>query len=155
MSQATASESDVNALFDEARVPSSVKGAAAAVAGAGLAVALMGVQNLLLVHWLGVWMLIPFVLLALGSAGVAVGAKLLHARRWSLKAGLAASIVLISTSLGFLVLGFLSGVFSMFSLLGLGAGVAALVLTILAMEPFARLMTTRGKLKQAGFDLDL
>jgi hypothetical protein len=155
MSQVTANEADVNALFDEARVPNSVKGAAAAVAGAGLAVALMGVQNLLLVHWLGVWMLIPFVLLALGSAGIAVGAKLLHARRWSLKAGVAASIVLILTSLGFLVLGFLSGVFSMFSLLGLGAGVAALVLTILAMSPFSRLMTTRLKLKQAGFDLDL
>lgn len=146
---------ELNALFDEARVPQSVKGAAAAVAGSGLVVALMGVQNLVLVHWLGLWMLVPIALVLVGSAGVGIGARLLRARRGSLQAGLAASIVIIVASLGFLVLGVFSGVFSMFSLFGFGGGITALVLSILALKPFERLMSTRRKLKQAGFDLDL
>ncbi|HZS38925.1 MAG TPA: hypothetical protein VFF06_18960, partial [Polyangia bacterium] len=67
---------DVNALLDEARIPLAIKAASIALGAAGLLVALFGVQNLVLVHWIDVWAVVPYVLIALGVAGIGVAAKL-------------------------------------------------------------------------------
>jgi hypothetical protein len=148
-------DADVNALLDEVRIPALVKSAAAALAGAGLVVALLGVQNMTLVHWLGAWVLLPLSQVAIGALGIAVGAKLVRGRRWSLKAAMVAAPLLLLGPLGFFVIGMLAGVYSLLSLFGFAGGITALVLTILAVKPFQRLMVTRRKLRDAGFDLDL
>ena len=154
MSDAAAAP-DVNALLDRARIPVAVKGAAIANAGAGLVVALLGVQNLTLVHWLGAWLVLPLALVAVGAAGIVVGAQLVRGRRWTLTAGLAMTALLALGSLGFFVVGELAGVFSFLSVFGFGGGIAAFVLTLLAVKPFRALMDTRARLRDAGFDLDL
>jgi hypothetical protein len=148
-------DAHVNALLDEARIPGLVKAAAVALAGAGLTVALLGVQNLTLVHWLGRWILVPLALVAAGALGIGVAAKLVRARRWTVTAALATAGLLIVGTLGFFVVGALAGVFSLLCMVGFAGGVAALVLAILAVKPFQRLMVTRAKLRDAGFDLDL
>src|SRR5262249_27247582 len=152
---AGAADAHVNALLDEARIPVLVKAAADALAGAGLTVALLGVQNLTLVHWLGAWILLPLGLVAAGALGIGVGTKLVRGRRWSLAAALAMAGALIASTLGFFIVGVLAGVYSLLCMFGFGGGVAALVLAILAVPPFRRLMVTRAKLRDAGFDLDL
>jgi hypothetical protein len=148
-------DAHVNALLDEARIPTLVKAAAIALAGAGLTVALLGVQNLALVHWQWPWMLLPLLLLVAGVVGIGVAAKLVRARRWTAPAALAMSGLLIAGTLGFFVVGTLAGLFSPLCLVGFAGAVTALVLAILAVKPFQRLMVTRAKLRQAGYDLDL
>jgi hypothetical protein len=148
-------DAHVNALLDEARIPALVKAAAIALAAAGLTVALLGVQNLTLVHWLGAWILLPLSLVAAGALGIGVAARLVRGRRWMVQAALATAGLLIVGTLGFFVVGVLAGVYSLLSMLGFAGGIAALVLAILAVQPFQRLMATRAKLREAGFDLDL
>jgi hypothetical protein len=148
-------DAHVNALLDEARIPPLVKAAAIALAAAGLTVALLGVQNLTLVRWLGPWILLPLALVAAGALAIAVAAKLVRGRRWTVRAALATAGLLIVGTLGFFVVGVLAGVYSLLCMLGFGGGVAALVLSILAVKPFQRLMATRAQLRDAGFDLDL
>src|SRR5260370_6605341 len=113
MSAAPEADAQVNALLDEARVHVTIKGAAIAVAGTGLVVALLGVQNLTLVHWLGAWILLPLALVAVGALGIAVGAKLVRARRRTLNAALVTAALLMVGTLGFFVVGALAGVFSL------------------------------------------
>ena len=146
---------DVNALLDEARIPLAIKAASIALGAAGLLVALFGVQNLVLVHWIDVWAVLPYVLIALGVAGIGVAAKLVRARSWTLAAGLVVSALLAASSAGFFGLSVISGVFGSLSVLAVAASVTALVLTAIAVGPFRRLAATRRKLRDAGYDLDL
>ena len=87
-------DADVNALLDAARVPLSVSAAAAALALGGLMVGLVGAQNLTLVTWVGIWATVPWAMLAVGVASVAVASKLMHARGWTLVPAMALSILL-------------------------------------------------------------
>lgn len=146
---------EVNALLDAARVPFAVSAAAVALAAAGLVEALLGLQNLTLVTWVGGWSFLPWLLLVAGAAGIAVAARLMHARRGSLAAGLGAAVVLALGAIGFFVVASLSGVFTPLALLGIGGGITALVLVLLAVRPFGRLAETRRRLRAAGYDLDL
>ncbi len=146
---------DVNALLDGARVPFAVSGAAAALAAAGLVVGLVGVQNVTLVSWAGAWAAIPWSLVALGAAALAVAAKLMRARSWSLAAGLGLSIALALAAVAFLVLAFVAGAFSPLTIFAIVAAVAAVVFTALAVRPFRAVAATRRRLRDAGFDLDL
>jgi hypothetical protein len=59
---------DVNALLDGARVPTTVKIAAGTLATAGGLTALVGVQNLTLIRWIGWMWLVPLWLLVVGVA---------------------------------------------------------------------------------------
>jgi hypothetical protein len=146
---------EINALLDRAHIPTSVKTAAAALALTGLACGMLGVQNLTLVHWLGAWIIPPLVLLVGGAAALVVGAKLMHARRWSLWAALVTSSVLSLGCVAFLVLSVMSGVFSSIAVLAACGAVIALVLTAVAVGPFRGLQATRARLRDAGYDLDL
>jgi hypothetical protein len=148
-------EPDVNALLDAAHVPISVSAAAGALAGAGLIVALVGVQNVTLVRWVGIWALVPWSLVALGAGSVGVAAKLMRARGWTLPLGLGLAITLTLASIGFLVLAFVSGAFSPLTILAAGGGIAAIVLTTLALGPFRQVAAARRRLREAGYDLDL
>ena len=148
-------DADVNALLDAAHVPLAVSGAAAALAGAGLVVALLGAQNLTLVSWVGAYALVPWALLVTGAAAIAVAAKLMHARRWTLVPAFALAIVLTLGSIGFFAVSSAAGLFTPLSLLGVGGGVTAIVFVALAVRPFRRVAATRRRLRDAGFDLDL
>lgn len=150
-----AKQDDVNALLDQAHIPASVKTAAAALALTGLACGMLGLQNLTLVQWLGVWKLPPLVLLVAGAAALVVGAKLMHARGWSLGAALATAGVLSLGCVAFLILSVMSGVFSSIAVLAACGAIVALVLTAVAAGPFRALQATRRKLKDAGYDLNL
>ena len=146
---------EVNALLDAAHVPLAVSAAAAALAGAGLVVALLGLQNVTLVSWIGLYALLPWTLLLLGVAGIFVAAKLMHARRWTIAPALALAILLALGSIGFFVVASLSAVFTPLSLIGIGGGITAIVFVALAWKPFRRVADTRRRLRDAGFDLDL
>jgi hypothetical protein len=146
---------EVNALLDAARIPLSITAASIALAGAGLVVALVGLQNMTLIRWAGTWKVLPYALLIVGAAGIAVGAKLVRARGWSLSAALVVSSLLALGATFFFMLASMSGLFTLLALIGLGAGITALVMTVLAVGPFRRLRATRVKLRDAGFDLDL
>jgi hypothetical protein len=152
---ASSDASEVNLLLDAARIPFAVSAAAVALAAAGFVVALVGVQNLALVTWRGAYAAFPWVLLVAGIAGIAVAAKLMHARRWSLAAGLAVAIVLALASVGFFALASLAGVFSPLAFVAIAGGVTAVVLVALAIGPFRRLAAVRRRLRESGFDLDL
>jgi hypothetical protein len=146
---------DVNALLDAAHVPLAVSAAAGALAGAGLVVALMGAQNLTLITWVGVFALVPWLLVAVGAAAIFVASKLMHARSWTLWPALALSIVLALGSIAFFAVSSMSGLFSPLTILGVGGGVTAIVFVTLAIRPFGRVSATRRRLRDAGFDLDL
>jgi len=146
---------NVNELLDAARVPLAVSVAAAALAGAGLIVGLVGLQNLTLVTWLGNYVAMPWTLLVAGAAALFVASKLMHARRGSLAAGLAVSIVLAVGSVVFLVLASAAGLFTPLAVLGIVGGIAAVVLVAVAIPPFRRLAALRRRLRDAGFDVDL
>ena len=152
---AAADSSDVNALLDAAHVPLAVSAAAAALAGGGLVVALLGAQNLTLVTWVGTWAFVPWALVVAGATAIFVAAKLMHARRWTLAPALGLSILLALGSIGFFALSSLSGLFTPLSLIGVGGGVTAIVFCALAVGPFRRVAATRRRLRDAGFDLDL
>jgi len=132
-----------------------LKSASIALAGAGLLIALLGLQNLTLIHWTGSYVMVPAALLGLGVAGIGVAAKLVRGRAWTLAAALACSGLLAFAATGFFVLSVMSGLFTLLTLMGLGAGVTAAVLTVLAIGPFRRLIDTRRKLRDHGYDLDL
>jgi hypothetical protein len=146
---------DVNALLDAAHVPVAVSAAAASLAGAGLVVALLGAQNLTLVTWVGRYALVPWALVIVGAASIAVAAKLMHARRWTLVPMLVLSVLLTLGSIGFFALSSAAGVFTPLTLIGVGGGVTAIVFAALAITPFRRVAATRRRLRDAGFDLDL
>ena len=146
---------DVNALLDAAHVPLAVSAASAALAGAGVAVALLGAQNLTLVSWYGAYALFPWSLIAAGAGAIFVASKLMHARRWTLWPAFALAVVLTLGSIGFFVMSSLAGLFTPLSVIGIGGGVAAIVFAALAIKPFRRVATTRRRLRDAGFDLDL
>lgn len=148
-------DADVNALLDAAHVPLSVSAAAAALAAGGVVIGLLGAQNLTLVTWIGVYALVPWLLVALGVAAVLVAAKLMHARRWTLVPALALSSLIALGAIGFFVISSLSGVFSPLGLIAIAGGVVAIVLSAIAIGPFRRVAATRRRLKQAGYDLDL
>lgn len=151
----SADSADVNALLDAARVPLAVSGAAAALAGGGLVVALIGAQNLTLVNWIGLYALVPWALLVIGAAAIFVATKLMHARGWTLVPAVALAILLAFGSIGFFVLSSAAGLFTPLSLLGIGGGVAAVVFVALAIKPLRRVAATRRRLRAVGFDLDL
>jgi hypothetical protein len=155
MSDATPESPDVNALLDEARIPFMLKAASIAIAGAGLTMLLNGVQNLTLVHWVGSFSTVPMVLVAIGVVAIGVAAKFVRARAWALPAGIAIAAVLALAGAGFFILSTRSGLFTMFAILGVGTTWTALVLTLLAIGPYRRLMVTRRKLRDAGYDLNL
>lgn len=155
MNDAATDDQAINALLDQAHIPTTVKTAAAALALTGLAAAMLGLQNLTLVQWAGAFVVGPIALLGFGAASIAVAAKLMHARSWSLAAALASSALLSLGCLGFLVLSVLSGVFSSIAVLAAAGAITALVLTLIAAGPFAGLMATRARLRDAGYDLDL
>jgi hypothetical protein len=148
-------DADVNLLLEAAHVPLSVSAAAAALAAGGVVVGLLGAQNLTLVTWIGIYALVPWLLLALGAAAIVVAAKLMHARRWTLVPALALSALMALGAIGFFVISSLSGVFSPLGLIAIAGGVVAIVFTALAIGPFRRVTATRRRLKQAGYDLDL
>ncbi len=147
--------SDVNALLDAAHVPLAVSAAAAALAGAGLVVALLGAQNLTLVTWVGRWALLPWLLVVVGAGAIFVAAKLMHARRWTLAPALGLAVALALASIGFFVISSAAGLFTPLSIIGVGGGVTAIVFCALAVKPFRRVVATRRRLRDAGFDLDL
>lgn len=147
--------SDVNALLDAARVPLVVSGAAAALAGAGLVVALLGVQNVTLVSWIGVYAMLPWTLVVLGAAGIFVAAKLMHARGWTLVPAFALAILMTAGAIGFFVVASMSSVFTPLSVIAVGGAITAIVFCALAVKPFRRVAATRRRLRDAGFDLDL
>lgn len=146
---------EVNELLDEARVPLAIKAASIALAAAGLLVGLLGLQNLTLLHWAGAYAFIPASLLLFGVIAIGVAAKLVRARSWSLMAALASAALLALGATGFFMLSTMSGVFTLLAVLGVGAGITALVMTVLAIGPFRRLLATRARLREAGYDLDL
>jgi hypothetical protein len=146
---------DVNALLDEAAIPFLVKAAAISLGAAGLLIALVGVQNVTLITWYGAWAFLPWVLVALGSFGIFVAAKLVRGRKWTLAAALAASILLTVAGAGFFALAVSSGLFASLHIFAACAAVTALVFTVLAMAPFRRLMQVRAQLRVEGYDLDL
>ena len=148
-------DADVNALLDAAHVPFAVSGAAAALAAGGVVIGLVGAQNLTLVTWVGVYALVPWLLVALGAASIVVAAKLMHARRWTLVPALGLSSLNALAAIGFFVLSSLSGVFSPLGLIAIAGGVVAIVFSALAVGPFRRVTATRQRLKRAGYDLDL
>src|SRR5262252_4244551 len=108
MSEATA---DVNVLLDQARIPTAVKGASIALGAGGLLVALVGLQNVVLVHWIGWFALVPIALLAFGVVGIAVAASLVRARAWSLNASLVLAGLLSLGCAGYFAVALVSGVF--------------------------------------------
>ncbi|MGZ3407934.1 MAG: hypothetical protein ACXVAN_15895 [Polyangia bacterium] len=152
---AATDSADVNARRDAAHVPLAVSGAAAALAGAGLVVALLGLQNVTLVSWVGLYALLPWTLVLLGAAALFVAAKLMHARRWTIAPALALAILLTLGSIGFFVVASLSAVFTPLSLIAIGGAITAIVFVALAWKPFRRVADTRRRLRDAGFDLDL
>src|SRR4051812_13766568 len=137
---------DVNALLDAAHVPFAVSAAAASLAGAGLVVGLLGVQNVTLVNWIGLYATMPWALVAIGAASIFVAAKLMHARRWTLVPALALSMLLTIGSIGFFVVASMAAVFTPLSLIGIGGGVTAIVFSALAVKPFRRVAATRRRL---------
>jgi hypothetical protein len=146
---------DVNVLLEAARVPRVVIAGAISLAGCGLFVALVGLQNLWLVNWLGVYRFIPYVLLAIGATAVFVAAKQHRARAWALGGGMALGVLLTLTTIVFFAFSFLSGVFSLLGMVTVPAAIATLVIQAVAMRPFRQLVDVRRRLRQSGFDLDL
>jgi hypothetical protein len=146
---------DVNALLDEARIPFALKAAAIAMAASGLTTALVGLQNVTMATWIGGWWILPAALIGVGVVAIGVAAKLVRGRSWSLGAGLGAAALLALGSTGFFMVASMSGLFSLLALIGVGGGITALVMTVLAIGPFRRLMRTRVRLREAGYDLDL
>jgi len=145
---------DVNALLDEARVPTGVKLAAGALAAAGVLTALVGLQNVTLIQWRGWMMALPVVLLVVGVAAGLVAAKLARARGWSLAAGIALGGALVLSTTGFLIVSFLSGVFALLAILAVMAAIAAVILQLVSVEAFRHVAATRRKLREIGTDLD-
>jgi hypothetical protein len=148
-------EPDVNALLDEAHIPFLLKAASISLGAAGLLVALVGVQNVTLIQWAGLWQVAPWGLVALGALGIFVAAKLVRGRAWTLPGAVAASIVLVLAGVGFLGLAVSSGLFASLHVMAACAAVTALVFSVLAITPFRKLLAVRRKLRSAGFDLDL
>jgi hypothetical protein len=156
MSDATSSDSDVvNSLLDAARMPTAISASAIALAASGLVTALVGVQNLTLVTWIGNYYFLPLSLVAVGVGAIFVAAKFYRARAWALVAAMVAALALTLGSIGFVVVATMSGVFSPLAIFAVGGAVAAIVLTALAIAPFRRLRATRRRLRDHGFDLDL
>ena len=145
----------IDGLLDQASVPLAVKASSISLGAAGLLIALVGLQNLTLVHWLGSWVVIPQLLLGVGAFGIVVAAKLVRGRSWTLAAGLASSLSLAAGGVAMFVLSTLSGILTSLGLLALAAGITALILNILGIGAFRRLITARRRLREAGYDLDL
>jgi hypothetical protein len=149
-----AADGEVNALLDEAVVPLSTKLGAAVLAIGAFLVAAYGFQNLVLVRWRGPLELVPYALMALGLAGGLIAAKVVKMRAWALPASLAISGVLSLASTVWLILSFVSGVYSMLGVAAAGAVIVATVLLALAAAPYRRVVATRTRLRAAGYDLD-
>jgi CHASE2 domain-containing sensor protein len=145
---------DVNALLDEARVPTGVKVAAGALAAAAVLTALVGLQNVTLIQWRGWMMAVPLLLLVVGVAAGLVAAKLARGRGWSLAAGIALGGALVVSTTGFLILSFLSGVFALLAILAVAASIAAVILQLVSVETFRHVAETRRRLRETGYDLD-
>jgi len=145
---------EVNALLDQGRVPTPVKAAGIALAGAAVLVTLTGLQTAVIIRWEGLQILLPLLLLGAGIGSGLVASSLVKGRAWTLLWGLVASSAMTVTTFAFFVVGLMSGLVTLLGFLGLGGAAASVVLVALAVGPFKKLIEVRKKLRAAGYDLD-
>ena len=145
----------IDLLLDQIQVPFAVQAAAAALGLAALLVIAVGLQNLLMVHWRGLYAYVPLALIVAGVGAAAVAAKLLRARGWAHLAALAAAIALTVATGAWFVFTLLRGLLSLLAFGTVGVGLVAVVAVVIATGPFERVTTARRKLRELGQDVDL
>lgn len=147
-------EHDTDALIEQAAVPSSVKGGGIALSGAGVMVLIVGLQAALIGGLHPVLKASAYAMLLAGAASIAVGAKLMRAREWTLAPAIALVSLLVLGSGIYFVWSFTHGILSLLALLAVGSAATAAILVILAWGPFQRLRTIRQRLRLRGIELD-
>lgn len=145
----------VDLLLDQIKVPFVVQAAAALLGLSALLVIALALQNLLLIHWRGLYAFVPpaFIVAGVGSAAVAV--KLLRARGWAYLAALAAAIALTVATGAWFVFTLSRGLISLLAFGTVGVCLVAVVAVVIATGPFERVTTARRRLRELGHDVDL
>lgn len=121
---------------------------------AGLLTALTGLQ-LVLSYLMGAVALVPYVLLVLGIAGIALGWIAGRARWWAATAGLALSVLLAFVNLGWFVYAFAHGLYSCMSMVSVPAALGAAVAMVFTLQPVKRASLARACLRDQGLDVGI
>ena len=132
-----------------------VRVASGLVMAAGLATALVGVQNLVGFEMFGLYFAMLVGLLVLGAAAIAIGWIHGKARAWAALASLAMAILLTLGSMAWLIVSLLGGGISMMAFFAVAlSGIATMVVPF-SVGPCRRATAARAKLRAAGLDLGL
>jgi hypothetical protein len=148
-----AATSDEDHGVDALGTPPFVRLAGGMVLGAGVLAALVAAQTLS-----GFWISTTLKLLLLGLAALAIatsatGLMLMRARAWASVAAIVLSGLLLLATGGWLVLSVVSGLLSLFALGAPAVALAALVMSIFALDPCNKTAAARAQLRAQGFDL--
>jgi hypothetical protein len=149
---AAGSEADSTSV-DALGTPPFVRLAGGMVLGAGVLAALVAAQTLT-----GFWISTTLKLLLIGLAALAIatsatGLMLMRARAWASVAAVALSGLLLLATGGWLVLSVVSGLLSLFALGAPAVALAALTMSIFALDPCKKTTDARARLRADGFDL--
>ena len=121
---------------------------------AGLLTALTGLQ--LVLSWLvGAVAAVPYVLLALGVSGIAIGWHAGRARWWAATSGLAIAVLLAFVNLGWFVYAAAHGLYSCMSLISVPAAMGAAVAMVFTLQPVKRATLARARLRDQGMDVGI
>ena len=121
---------------------------------AGLLTALTGLQ-LVLSYLIGALALVPYVLLVLGVAGIALGWMAGRARWWAATFGLALAVLLAFVNLGWFVYAVANGFYSCMSMVSVPAAIGAAVAMVFTLQPVKRATLARARLRDQGLDVGI
>lgn len=121
---------------------------------AGLLTALAGLQ-LVLSRLVGPVAVVPYVLLLLGGAGIAIGWVAGRARLWAARAGLALGVVLAFVNLGWFVYAVAGGVYSCMSLVSIPVSIGAAAAMVFTLAPARRATEARVRMRAQGLDVGI
>lgn len=132
-----------------------VRVASGLVMSAGLATALIGVQNLVGFEMFGLYFAMLVGLVVLGAAAVVIGWIHGKARAWAAVASLVMAVLLALGSAAWVIVSLLGGGISMMAFFAVAlSGIAVLVVPF-SIGPCRRATAAQARLRDAGLDLGL
>jgi hypothetical protein len=132
-----------------------VRVASGLVMVAGLAAALVGVQNLVGYRMSGLYFGMLVGLVVAGVAAIVIGWIHGKARTWAAVASLVLSAILLVGSLAWVLVSFMGGGLSVMAFLAVGLAGLSVVVVPFSLAPCRRATAAREKLRDAGLDLGL
>jgi hypothetical protein len=148
---AVATEEDIAAAVP----PVIARVAGGFIALAGGAVALTGVQSLLMMTIRGPLGYAPYALILLGAPHLVLGAMVLRARDWAALAAIGGTVLLTLASGAWCLLCLMHFVVSLYVMASPVASIAGIVFAVIGLGPCRRASAARARLRAQGMNLGI